>query len=157
MDNINDTSPDELMHHFRGRSLKSIIIFTIIVHFVIIGGTSLPFLVRTFTGPDTEKLSEEERIELALKDAKASVQAIADQYGIRPKEISGLLDGKRPPAAEAETETEEPTVDAEVEAPETLETPAEPEAEKSEIEKQLEVAVPGPELPPVEEAVDLFN
>lgn len=153
MDKTNDTSPDDLMRHFRGRKLKSIIIFTIIVHFVIIGGTSLPYLVRGLSGPDTEKLSEDERIELAVKEATSSLQQIADTYGIRPQKLSEQLNGKRRPAARAETETEapEPELDA------SVEPSADPEAPKSEIEKQLELAVPGPSLPPVEEAVDLFE
>ena len=155
MDKTNDTTPDDLMHHFRGRSLKSIIIFTIIVHFVIIGGTSLPYAVRTFTGPDTEKMSDEERTELAIKEAKSSLQRIADQYGIRPKELSEQLNGKRRAAAA----TEETATGTSAAEPETAssEASAEPEDEKSEIEKQLEVAVPGPDLPSVEEAVNLFE
>ena len=52
----------------------------------------------------------------------------------------------------------------EVEAPNELapepvadpEAAADPEEEKSAIEKALEKAEPGPELPPIEEAVDLF-
>lgn len=153
MENINDTSPDDLMHHFRGRSLKSIIIFTIIIHVVVIGGSSLPFLVRTFTGPDTEKMSEEERAELAVKEATSSLQKIADEYGIRPQKLSEQLSGKRRPASDSEPEPEEIASE-----PETVtQTSDDPEAAKSEIEKELEKAEPGPTLPPVEEAVDLFQ
>jgi hypothetical protein len=157
MDKTNDTSPDDLMHHFRGRKLKSIIIFTIIVHFVVIGGTSLPYLVRSLGGPDTEKMSEDERIELAVKEATSSLRKIADSYGIRPQTLSEQLNGKRRPAAADEAGAE---AGAEAAAPEpdaSAEPAADPEAPKSEIEKQLEVAEPGPSLPPVEEVVDLFG
>ncbi len=153
MDTTKDTSPDDLMQHFRGRSLKSIIIFTIIVHFVIIGGTSLPYLVRSVSGPDTGKLSDDERIELAVKEATSSLRKIAETYGIRPQQLSEQLNGQRRPAAAAEAEASASAPEAEVIA----EAPADAGETKSEIEKQLELAVPGPNLPPLEEAVNLFE
>lgn len=154
MEKNNDTSPDELMHHFRGRSLKSILIFTIIVHVVIIGGTSLPFLVRAMPGPDTDKLTDDERVELAVKEATASLQKIADAYGIRPQKLSEQLNGSRRPSAGPQAEESATGPDGPEAATETA---GEPEAQKSEFEKQLEVAEPGPTLPPLEEAVDLFQ
>ena len=84
MEQPNDTSPDDLMQHFRGRSLKFIILFTIVVHVVVIGGTSIPFILRSLTGPNTEAMSEEQRIELAVKEATSALRAIAENYDIRP-------------------------------------------------------------------------
>jgi NhaP-type Na+/H+ or K+/H+ antiporter len=43
---IDDTTPDELMEHFQGRSLKSIILFTVVVHAIVLLGTSVPWLWR---------------------------------------------------------------------------------------------------------------
>ena len=151
MEQTNNTNPDDLMHHFRGRSLKSIIIFTIVVHVVVIGGTSIPFMIRSMSAPNTEKMSEEERIQLAVKEATSSLQKIAEEHGIRPQKLSDQFISTARPATEPKTE------EVPAEPVEDPETPAEPEEPKSEIEKELEKAEPGPALPPVEEAVDLFG
>lgn len=153
MEQPNDTSPDDLMQHFRGRSLKSIILFTIVVHVVVIGGTSIPFILRSLTGPNTEAMSEEERVELAVKEATTALRKIAEDYDIRPQKLSDQFAGK--PQAAPVREAEAP-VEAGTEPAPDPEGTADPEEEKSAIEKELEKAEPGPELPPIEEAVDLF-
>lgn len=155
-----DKSPDELMNHFRGRSLKSIIFFTIVVHVVVIGGTSVPFLLRTFAGQETAKLSEEERVQLAVKEATTSIQKIAETHGIRPQQISDSIAGKSPETGTTpetpETQPETATPAPEAPAPETQ---PEPEKPKSEIEKDLEKKADGPTVPPIpkDEPIDLFK
>ena len=138
--------PEELMGHFEGRSLKSIIIFTVVIHAVIILGTSVPFLIESFTGPDTEKLSEEERTQLAVKEATTHLRKIAEEHGIRPQELSEQIGGSRPRAAEA---AEPQEVAAEISP--------EPETPKSEYEKNLEKVEEGPTVPPVDTTDNLFE
>ena len=156
MEPTKDTSPDDLIQHFRGRSLKSIILFTIILHVVVIGGTSIPFFIRALTGPNTEAMSEEERIELAFEKASSALRDIAEEHDIRPQKLSDRFGGMARPTA-APTEEEASNEAATTEESTDPEEPIEPEEPKSEIEKELEKAEPGPELPPVEEAVDLFG
>ena len=50
MKDVDETTPDELMEDFRGRSLKTIIVFTIAIHAVVLLGTSVPFLVKSVMG-----------------------------------------------------------------------------------------------------------
>lgn len=149
MDKPNDTSPDDLMNHFRGRSLKSIVIFTLIVHAVVIFATSVPFLLRKFGAADTAKLSDQERKELAVKEATTKLREIAEQYGMQPQQLSDQLSGRKAPA--------QSSPDTDTTAEPTTEPPTTPEEPKSDIEKQLEKTEPGPELPPVDQADDLFK
>jgi flagellar basal body-associated protein FliL len=72
-----EISPDELMESFKGRGLKTIILFTVVIHAVLLLGTSIPFLKKAVTGKDTSELSEQERMELAMKEATDSLRDIA--------------------------------------------------------------------------------
>ena len=155
MEHPNETTPDHLLDTFRGRGLKTIILFTIAVHAVVLLATSAPYLWRTVAGRDTGKLSEDERVKLAMKEATSSLRKIAEAHGLRPQDLSSRLDGGGPRApreeaapAPAETPGKQPDAAA---------TPAEPEKPKSEIEKEIEKVKEGPTTPPVEEEVDLFK
>lgn len=151
-----ETTPDQLLEAFRGRSLKSIIIFTLIVHLVIIGGTSVPYFIKTAAGKSDSKLSEQERADIATREATAALREIATKHGIKPQDLSSRLAGGAPKAPKAETPatTEEPGT------PETV-SPEEGKTPKSAIEEQLEVKEDGPTVPsiPTEEATeeDLFD
>ena len=57
-----ETTPDELMAHFKGKKLGPILMFTVVVHVVVLLGTSIPWLLAEVTGGDNSELSEEERI-----------------------------------------------------------------------------------------------
>jgi len=152
MEHREETTPDQLLDTFRGRGLKTIILFTIAVHVVILLLTSVPYFMRTVAGKDTGKLSEEERVQLAVKEATSSLRKIADAHGLRPQDLSSRLDGAAPRAPREETApvgTPAATTDAA--------TPAEPEKPKSEIEKEIEQVKEGPTAPPVGEEVDLFK
>lgn len=159
MSNSNqETTPDQLLESFRGRSFKSIILFTVIAHLVIIGGTSVPYLIKSFTGASDSKLSEEERFDIATREATTAIRDIATKYAIKPQDLSTRLAGGAPKAApETETETETPATTSE-EPPASGDTPnpEDPEKPKSAIEKELEVKEEGPKVPPIptEEATD---
>ena len=167
-----ETTPDQLLETFRGRSFKSVILFTVIVHAVFICATSIPYLTKAFTGKSDSTLSEKERTELAATEAKDALRDIATKHGIKPQDLSTQIAGGEAPAAPKE-ETPAPTEDptkpetakpGETAKPEETVKPGEtedPEKPKSAIEKQLEVKEEGPKVPtiPVEEATeeDLFN
>ncbi len=161
-----ETTPDQLLETFRGRSFKSVILFTVIVHVVFICGTSVPYIMKAFTGKSDSTLSEKERTELAATEAKDALRDIATKHGIKPQDLSIQIAGGEAPTApkeEAPAPTVEPTT-PETTNPEETVKPGEtedPEKPKSAIEKQLEVKEEGPKVPtiPVEEAneEDLFK
>lgn len=158
MDPAHETTPDELLDTFRGRSLKSIILFTLAVHAVVLLGTSVPFLWKTFAGP-SGGLTEEQRVQAAVKEATASLRKIAERHGIPPQELgSQFAGGGRAPAAtptSPETAPETTTPDETATPGETATPVDEP---KSAIEQEIEQVAPGPEVPPIQdEEVDLFK
>jgi hypothetical protein len=140
-----ETSPDQLLESFRGRSLKSIIVFTVVVHFVVLTGASIPFLWKSVAGEDHSKLSENERVEIAVREATASLRDIAEKHGLKPQDLGERFASGRPSKAE-------PT-----KVPESADAVA-PEEPKSTMEKELQTKEAGPELPSFEnEKEDLFK
>lgn len=162
MEQTNETSPDALLDTFRGRGLKKILIFTVVIHIVVLIGGSVPFLWKKIAGEDTSGLSEEERTQVAVKEATASLRKIAEQHGIRPQDLSSQLSGGRPKAPAAAPEADKPGWPGGEEQPPA---PGEGEGEegedgpKSAIEEEIEKVEDGPEVPPIpeEEEVDLFR
>lgn len=144
-----ETTPDQLLEAFRGRSLKSIILFTLLVHVVVIAGTSVPYFIRTVTGKSASKLSEEQRTELAAREATSALRDIATKHGLKPQDLSSRIGGGAAPEPAREAT---PAPQTEPEAP----AQEEPEKPKSAIEEQLEVKEAGPQVPPLpgEEADD---
>ncbi|MES2983329.1 MAG: hypothetical protein V4727_13530 [Verrucomicrobiota bacterium] len=155
-----ETTPDQLLESFRGRSLKSVILFTVIAHIVVISATSVPYLMKSLTGKSASKLSEKDRTELAAREATEALSDIAKKHGLKPQDLSTRIAGGAAPAA---PKKEAPSPTAEPATPETAQPQdaVEPEKPKSAIEEQLEVKEEGPKVPtiPVEEASeeDLFN
>lgn len=151
----NETSPDELLDTFGGRSLKKIVLFTVVVHAVILLGTSIPFLFGKAFGMGSGDLSEEDRVKAAVREANITLRKIADEHGIEPQELSSSLSGgvpKAPPAESGDAPEPEP-------APGPADDPDAADEPKSAIEEELEKVEEGPEVPPVpeEEEVDLFR
>lgn len=142
---IEETTPDQLMAPFRGRSLKSIIAFTVVVHLVVLGGTSVPFFWKTVSGEDSSKLTEAQRIDLAVREATASLRDIADKHGLKAQDL-GERFGSAAPKAEV------------AKVPESAAPVDQPKEPKSAIEKELDTKEPGPALPDVkDEDNDLFK
>lgn len=163
----NEKTPDDLMHHFHGRSLKGIIIFTVIIHAVVLIGGSVPYLWNTF-GKGTANLSEEERFKLASQKADAALRAIAEEHGVKPQDLGDRLAGGAPKAsAPASAPAANPATPAP--ANPTTPTPApepgasaapggQPATPPSAIEKEIEKTVPGPTVPGLkDEEEDLFK
>ncbi len=142
-----DVMPDELMQRFRGRSLKSMLIFTLIIHLGFILATSLPGIVSGILADDTSEMTAEERSELAAKEASAAFLEIAQRHNITAQELTNRFAGKA-----AARPTPAPT-----DAPPKAAPEAKPE--KSAIEQELETTADGPALPPIPETEeeDLFR
>jgi len=158
-----ETTPDQLLDTFRGSSLKSIIAVTVIVHAVVLLGTSVPYLTKTFAGGDTSKLGEKERLDIAAQQATTAMREIAAKHGITPEQL-----GERfAPRAAVGTVKEATTPESETKAPKTA-TPdgTAPETKTPEgstqpdngIEKEINVKKDGPTVPTIDpEKDDLFK
>ena len=147
-----ETTPDQLMKHFQGSSLKSIIVFTVVVHIVLISGFSFPFLYKTFVGGNTEEMSEKDRIDAAMREATVALREIAEEYDLKPQDLSSQLAGNAPraPKAAKEPKAESP--------PKASPDAATPENPKSAIEQEISKKATGPTLPkPVDDEEDLFK
>ena len=146
-----ETTPDQLMKHFQGSSLKSIIIFTLIVHAVLLAGTSAPYLYKTIVGENTSKMSEEERIEAAMLEATVALREIAEEHGLKPQDLSSQL-GSGAPRAPKATKKDDTTQDPQ------SDPGADSEKPKSSMEKELNKKATGPTVPkPEDDEEDLFK
>lgn len=147
-----ETTPDQLLESFRGRSFKSIILFTLIAHLVVIVGSSIPYFVRSVTGKTDSTLSEQERLDLAAREANSTLRDIAAKHGLKPQDLSARLSGDTPAAAAKEPTTAAPapaTDKPTTPTPEPATPPTDAEKPKSDIEEKIEVQKPGPTVPPV--------
>ena len=145
----NAITPGDLLTNFNGRSLKSIVIFTIVVHAVLLLGTSGSYIWSLVAGADSSKLSESERIELAVQETQTAMRRIAEQHGLKPQDLGSRF--ASPATAQKAAPTDEPKEETETDS--KTPTPA-PEEPKSTIEKELKKAEPGPTVPADE---DLFK
>jgi transposase-like protein len=147
LEDFGDVAPDTLPEKFHGRSLIPIAVFAVVVHAVVLIGTSVPYIVTEFLGPNTAKMSDKDRLDAATRKATEALRDIAREHGLNPQDLSNNFATKPaapPPAAK--------TTDATEDEPKK---PDEPEREKSQYEKDLETKAEGPKVPSVEE--DLFK
>lgn len=151
-------SPDELLESFKGHSIKKIVVFTVIVHAVLILGTSASYFYERLVGADSEGMSEEQRMEEAVREATASIRAIAEKYEVKPQELSNAFTDKKPKAPVEESD-ETPEADVPPTPPEggtdTSTGTEDPDKPLSTIEKELQKKEEGPVVPL--EEVDLFK
>jgi transposase-like protein len=139
-----EITPDQLMEPFQGRSLKSILVFTVIVHLVVLVGASIPFLMKSVSGEEQSTGNEKERVEDAVREATASIREIAERHGLKPQDLGDQFASGAPKAP--------------VDKAPVKEDVSEPEEPKSAIEKELETKEAGPELPTFgDEKEDLFK
>lgn len=153
-----DVTPDELLSDFRGKGLFPILIFTVLVHAVVVLGSSVPWMMDTLFSSVDEDASEEDRMKEAVREATGSLRDIADKYRLHPEELSSQFTKKgksNPASTQTQDEGKAPTAGT----TETPTTPTEPEEPKSAIQKELEVKATGPALPsiPQETEEDLFK
>lgn len=153
---------DELLDDFKGSSLKRIIIFTVVIHVVLVVGTSIFYLWNVLTVGDVKDLPEEKRMEMAIAEVNRHIRRTADQYDILPKVLSESLDKKASAAGD------------DTDSPDSIETDGtnavgaaagdthgvgsdtgETNSTKSAMEKRLEMKAEGPAEPDMD--VDLFQ
>lgn len=158
-----ETTPDQLLDNFRGSSLKSIIAVTVIVHAVVLLGTSVSYLTKTFAGGDTSKLGEKERLDIAAQEATSAMREIAAKHGLTPEELgerfaprATVAGAKETTTPEGDTKATEPAAQ-EGKAPEAT-TPEEVKMPESAIEKEINIKKDGPTVPTIDtEKEDLFK
>ena len=156
-DDKEEVSPDSLMGDFRGRGLITIVIVTVIAHVVVFGATSIGYIKSELLGPETGKMSQEEKIDNAVQEATLAIRDIAGKYELSPQDISDRFaqGGSRTNAVKASSNKTDDTQQAP-----TAKTPEPPadDTPKSAIEKQLETVAPPPAAPDLnaKEEEDLF-
>ena len=152
-----ESTPDQLLDTFRGSSLKSIIVVTVVVHAVFLLGTSVPYLTKAFASSDTSKLSDKERLDIAAKEATSAMREIATKHSITPEALGDYFAPRAAVPATKETKTEPEVKSPETATPEGT-TPGEAPKPESTIEKEIKVKQDGPKLPGLDaEKEDLFK
>jgi hypothetical protein len=143
-----EVTPDQLMKHFQGSNLKTIIIFTVIVHVVLLAGSSFSYLSKAVLGENTSTMSEKDRTDAAMREATVALREIAEQYELKPQDLSSQLAGVERKAPKKESVTKLPQDD-----PGT-----DPEKPKSAIEEEISKKATGPTVPnPEDDEDDLFK
>ena len=139
-----EVTPESMMSDFRGRPVVGILSFTVIVHVVLVSVFSFGYLKNELLGEDTSSLSEEERLEVAVREATTSLRGIAERHGLSPQDLtSQFAGGDSRPATSA---TSQPA--AEPSGPDTPgETTAETDEPESAIERELNTTANGPDVP----------
>jgi hypothetical protein len=85
-----EVNPDDLLKDFRARPFVAIGLLTLILHVVILGGSSFGFIQEEFLS-EHEELPEEERERLALDDATLAIKEISEKYNLKPDQITGMF------------------------------------------------------------------
>lgn len=149
-------SPDELMDDFRGRPIAKIVVVTLIAHVLVVGAFSIGYLKDQLLGVDTSQLSEEERLDIAVREGTTALREIADRHNVNVQDLSSRFAGgarkpATPPPADDPAQPDAP-------APPPVDPDA-PNKPDSAIEQQLKETADGPakpDLAPLEEDDDLF-
>jgi hypothetical protein len=154
---------DDLLRDFRGRGLMGPLLVTVLVHAVLILATSVPYL-RTALGGGKADLTEEQRLDAAVKQATASLQEIAKEHGVRPQDLGSRFSSGGKPAAAAKagsTEKSDAPEKAATARPDAGGQPATPAGQAPAAQQPAADAPPappaGPALPEVKDDVDLFK
>ncbi|NQW46997.1 MAG: hypothetical protein HQ464_04415 [Planctomycetes bacterium] len=176
-DSTRAASGNELLRDFRGGGLMRLLVLTVIVHVVLILATSVPYLRAAFGGGKAD-LTEQERLDAAVKEATASLQEIAKEHGVKPQDLgSRFISGGKAPAvakpggaqkAGEPTKPEPPTKPDAVPAAGGTppkpngwgaagQTPASQQASGAPKTDAAAPLPPGPALPEVKDDVDLFK
>ena len=154
----NELNPDDLMSDFRSKGLLRIIIFTFVIHGVVLLGSSVPWMYDSLFSSVDENASEEERIKEAVREATGSLKDIAEKYGIHPEELSSQF-SKKDKKGSARVTSQERTnssISGNADQPQSKDEENKP---KSSIEREIGIKAKGPELPsiPKEKEEDLFK
>jgi hypothetical protein len=152
-----EITPDQLLQTFHGASMKTMIIFTVVVHVVGMVATSGSYLWNMVAGADSSKLGEKERMELAAQEATSSLRQIASKHGLKAEDLSNRFAGSAS-SAPASEESPGAQADKPKEGTPAASPEAAPEKPKSAMEKEINTKEAGPALPSVlDEKEDLFK
>jgi len=151
--------PEDLMRDFRGGGLVKFAIMALVVHAVVIVATSIPWLRETFLGSATAGMTEEQKLDAAVREATSKLSAIAKEHGVSPQELGARFGGGGKPSAPASKPAAEkapaPPPGAAPPTPVAVEPPA---GQGSQPDAPPAPALPpGPSLPAVDDNVDLFK
>ena len=136
-------------------------IVALVVHAIVIVATSIPWLRETFLGSATAGMTDEQKLEAAVREATTSLQAIAKEHGVSPQDLGSRFGGNgKVSAASGKQPAEKPTAPAKASAPAApvASQPPANEAPPQETPPAPAPSVPpGPSLPAVDDNVDLFK
>ena len=162
IDEKDDVSPDSLMADFRGKGLVPILILTVVVHLVVFGGTSVGYLKDELMGPATDEMSQEEKVDAAVKEATIAIREIAEKYGLSAQDVSDQFSkgGSRTSKIAGSNEEDEPADASPTSTAPSPPTVPEDAPPKSDYEKTLETVTPPPAAPdlaaPITDEESLF-
>jgi hypothetical protein len=146
---------DDLLRDFRGSGLLWPLLVTVAAHAVVILATSVPWL-REAIGGGKDDLTEDQRMQAAVKQATTSLQEIAKEHGVRPQDLgSRFASGGKPAAAKAGSAEKPDGSDNPV--PSTAEPATQPAPPAAAPKTDAPAAPPGPAIPEVKDDVDLFK
>jgi len=153
--------PDDLLRDFRGGGLVRFALLALVVHTIVILAASVPWLRTTFLGDASAGLTEQQKLDAAVEEAAASIQAIAKEHGVPPQDLSArFVGGAKPAAAKpapaaAASGDPAPAPAAAGGPPPTVSTPS---AGQPQPPPDAAPPVPaGPAMPDVDANVDLFK
>ncbi len=151
-------SPDSLMSDFRGRSLSGMVILAVVAHVLFVGVFSLGYLARQIFGKPTSAMTEQQRLDEAVRESTTELRRIAERYDIKVQDLSQRFAGGAPgPAAPTQPATTPPPTDESHSSVEpTAPSETEPAPPTSEIERTLQQKEVGPSVPDLKNQDDLF-
>jgi len=139
-----EVSSDSLMTDFKPKSILVIAIFTVIVHVVILGGTSFNFIKEKLFS-NTDKLTEEQRKEKALADATLAIRDIAKKYELTSGDVTSQFSGTGSRADKVKDKSGDKKNPDKKPEKEPEKKPEKDPKDKSDLEKKLEKKEEGPE------------
>lgn len=153
--------PEDLMRDFRGGGLMRFAILALVVHAIVIVATSIPWLRETFIGSATAAMTDEQKLEAAVREATSSLQAIAKEHGVSPQDLGSRFGGNsKASTAPSKQPAEKPPAPANASAPPAPAVTQPPAGQGQPADAPPSPAPsvpPGPSLPGVDDNVDLFK
>ena len=159
--------PEDLMRDFRGGGILRFTLIAIVIHAVVILATSVPWLQKNLMGENTASMTEEQKLETAVKEATASLQAIAKEHGVRPQDLGSRFGATgKPSTAGGEPKESTPPQPPAAGSPPVTPPPggsappsagAPPAGPSGDTPPAAPPVPPGPTLPAVDDNVDLFK
>jgi hypothetical protein len=162
--------PEDLMRDFRGGGLMRFVVLAVVVHAVVILATSIPWLRETLMGSATAGMTDEEKLQAAVKEATSKISAIAKEHGVSPQELGARFGGSGKATTQPSKDTPSkaspptgpaPAVPADAgpatAAPGSGNVQPPPPGDVSPSRPPTPPVPPGPSLPAVDDNVDLFK